>query len=200
MSFGMMITIILGIPSAVWATIQIWRHFSAPRPKGPDTLNAISSPDRPDDERVLRKFDMARAMWPGTLENRIAMILRDVPVRDQMPLLLFPEYVRDKAQSSYELWIALAVLYISFLVPPYILFPMVMSQDAFTAKQIFVISVLTLVLATPPIVMFRRGLNARRLSRRAARFIELQKEENDLRLAFEWTTLKPLANEKPRGG
>jgi hypothetical protein len=197
-SIWTVITIILAIPGAVWATIQIYRHSRAPDPKAPDTLNAISSSDRSDDERVLRKFDMARAMWPGTLENRISMILRGVPARDQMPLLLFPEYVREKSQNSRELWLALAVLYANILGPQYILFSIAIFHGAFTAKQMFVIVGSMLVLAAPPIMMIRRGLNARRLSRRAARFIELQKEENALRLAFEWTAIKP-PSERPGG-
>jgi hypothetical protein len=188
-------TLIIGIPGCIWSVIQIFRYFKTPDAKVPEPFNATAELPSSGDERVLVKFDMARAMMPGSLENRISAILRDVPHDDQMPLLVFPEYVREKKQSSWELWSGLTALYISFL--PWVYFSMYLfiSTRDLTPRQLFFEIAIVIALPVPPTLTFRKALRAKRLARRAVRFIELQ-NENGLRLAFEWTASKTPVREE----
>jgi hypothetical protein len=161
-----------------------------PKTNAPNALNAIAMPEQQaDDERVLVKFDMARAMWPGTLEYNISVALRDAPPNIQMPLLMFPEYVSERAQKRYDLWSGIAGLILSLSITPFFMFGMAIWTERFSIRSIFIVSAVVIALLSIPFAMLRYAFRQKRLSRRAARLAEL-KEENGLRLAFEWTAPK----------
>ena len=184
--------LIIAFPGAAWASIQVFNYCFGPQPTAPGTLNAIASSGRkPEEERVLVQFDMARWMWPGTLENKISVILRGVPASLQMPLLMFPKFVVERAQKRYELWTGLAGLLLSLSITPFLALGLALFQVGITAKSILVTSAMVIAVVAPASVMLRWGFKAKRISRCAASFAELQKE-NGLRLGFEWTAMKSL--------
>jgi hypothetical protein len=192
-----LLALIVAMPSAVWGCIQIYHYCFGPRPDVPNALNAIAPPDRPtDDERVLVKFDMARAMSPGTLEYKISTIVRDVPPDVQLPFLMFPEYVSEWAQKRYELWTGIAGIILSLSLTPFFALGMAIWKEGISTKGIILVSAAAIAFLSIPFVMFRWGFRAKRLSRSAARFAEFR-EENGLRLGFEWTAIKSLY-QKPR--
>ena len=114
-SIWTLLALIIGSPGAVWGCIQIYNYYFGLKPHAPNALNAIAPPEQPaDNERVLVKFDMARSMWPGTLEYKISAIIRDLPLNSQMLVLMFPEYVSERVQKRYELWTGIAGLIVQF--------------------------------------------------------------------------------------
>jgi hypothetical protein len=106
-----------------------------------------------------------------------------------MQFLTFPEYVGEKAHKRHDLWIGLGglALNIAFVLLP-ALFTAVW-QVGITARSASIASVVVLAVLAPTIAMLRWGFRAKRVSRSAERFADLQKE-NGLRLAFEWTAIK----------
>jgi hypothetical protein len=196
-SIWTLLALLVALPGSVWGCIQIYDYYCGPQPKIPNTLDAVLPPDQPtDEERALVKFDMARALWPGTLEFKISTILQDVPSNDQLPLLLAPEYVSKWAQKRYDLWTGLAGLILSLSITPSFVLGMSIWRDGISTRGIVILSAFVIVFLSIPFAMFRRAFRARRLSRRADRFAELC-EESGLRLAFEWTAIKSRY-EKPQ--
>jgi hypothetical protein len=156
-------------------------------------LNAISSSEpAADEERVLVKFDMARALWPGTLEYKISAALRDVPPTVQMPLLMYPEFVAERAKKRHSLWTGIAGLILSLSMTPFFALGMALHEVGITPKGILFSIAMAIAVFGPAFLMFRWGTKAKRISRCAERFAEIKKE-NGLRLAFEWTAPRSLS-------
>jgi hypothetical protein len=189
-SIWTMLALIMGTPGAVWGCIQIYNYYFGPKQNAPNALNAIALPEQQaGDERVLVKFDMARAMWPGTLEYNISATLRDAPPTMQMPLLMFPEYVSERAQKRYDLWSGIAGLILSLSLTPFYMLGLAIWTTGISTRGIVIVSAAVITLLFILFAMFRYAFRQKRLSRSAARLAEL-KEENGLRLAFEWTAPK----------
>jgi hypothetical protein len=196
-SIWTLLGLIIGCPGAVWGCIQIYNYYFDPKLDAPNTLGATAPIEQQtDDERVLVKFDMARAMRPGTLEYKISTIMKDVPPSIQMALFMFPEYVSARAQKRYELWTGIAGLILSLSLTPFFMLGMAIWTEGFSIKGFIFASAIVIAFLSVPFAMFRWGFRAKRLSRSAARFAAL-KEENGLRLAFEWTAIKSR-HENPR--
>jgi len=106
-----------------------------------------------------------------------------------MPLLMFPEYVSERAEKRYDLWSGIAGLILSLSLTPFFMFGMTIWAEGFSKRGIFIVSAVVIAFLSIPLAMFRYAFRQRRLSRNAARLAEL-KEENGLRLAFEWTAPK----------
>jgi hypothetical protein len=184
------LALVMASPGAIWGCIQIYNYYLGPKTNAPDTLNAIAfSEDPADDERILVKFDMARSMWPGTLEYKISAALRDAPPNSQMLFLMFPEYFSERAQKRHDLLSGIAGLILSLALTPFFMIGMAIWNDGVSTKGIFIVSALVLAFLSIPTTMFRYALRQKRLSRSAEKLAEL-KEENGLRLAFEWTAPK----------
>ena len=189
-SIWTMLALVMGTPGAVWGCIQIYNYYLGPKQNTPNALNAIALPEQQaGDERVLVNFDMARAMWPGTLEYNISAALRDAPPNIHMPLLMFPEYVSERAQMRYDLWSGIAGLILSLSLTPFYMLALAISTTGVSTRGIFIVSAFVIGFVIIPFAMFRYAFKQKRLSRSAARLAEL-KEENGLRLAFEWTAPK----------
>jgi hypothetical protein len=184
------VTLVMGIPGAAWGSIQIYNYFFGPKPLAPNALNAVVTPEQSvDEERVLVKFDMARALLPGTFEYKISTILRNLPSDDQLPLLIAPEYVSEWARKRYDLWVGIAGLILSLAITPLFLLAVSIWTDGISTKGSIVVGAIVVAFLSVPFAMLRRAVKAKRLSRRAERFAKFR-EDNGLRLAFEWTPIK----------